>query len=213
MTIIRDYEIKCEICGETSTQPVLVSTNTWGYPDLDLRPAEMQRSTMNTWVHECPCCGYVSSHLKNEDGIGKEFLESKEYQSCGGLDFISDLSKRFYKRYLIAKKTGNLQTAFYSILNCMWKCDDEDDPLASDMRRMLVRMTDELIESSAEDKDNLIIMKADYLRRSGQFDELIKQYENLKTGKDNHDRIISFQIKKARERDDSCYTTEVIFEK
>ena len=58
MTIIKDIETECSVCGETTEQPVLMSTNSWGYPDLDLRPPEMQRSTMHVWIQECPHCGY-----------------------------------------------------------------------------------------------------------------------------------------------------------
>ena len=37
---------KCSVCAQESEQTVLASTNTFGGgPDLDLRPAEMMRST------------------------------------------------------------------------------------------------------------------------------------------------------------------------
>ncbi len=64
MTIIDQFEKKCQVCGKTSMHPVLMSTNSFGYPDLDLRPAPMQRDTMDTWLDECPHCGYVASSLE-----------------------------------------------------------------------------------------------------------------------------------------------------
>lgn len=38
---------KCAVCGKESEQITLASTNTFGSPDLDLRPPEMKRSTMS----------------------------------------------------------------------------------------------------------------------------------------------------------------------
>ena len=77
MTMIHEIEQKCSVCGHTSPQPMLASTNTMGYPDLDLRPAEMQRSTMNTWILECPHCGYAAHDLGDELESPKDLLKSE----------------------------------------------------------------------------------------------------------------------------------------
>ena len=83
-----DIDKKCPVCGKVSSHQVLGSTNTMDYPDLDLRPAEMQRSTMNTWLDECPHCGYVSGDFRNETSIDEEFLKSESYLTCDGIEFI-----------------------------------------------------------------------------------------------------------------------------
>lgn len=95
MTQIRSIEKKCSVCGKTAMYPVLLSTNCWGYPDLDFRPAEMQRSTMNTWLDECPHCGYVAVNIENELDISPEILKSDEYLTCEGSDFKTDFPKGF----------------------------------------------------------------------------------------------------------------------
>ena len=211
MTQIHEIEEKCSVCGETSEQPVLISTNSWGYPDLDLRPPEMQRSTMHVWIQECPHCGYVAGKLTDELQIPKEFLKSDEYNSCDGFDFKSDLAARFYKLHMIARESGDLETSFYSLRNCIWKCDDVQDELAVEMRKRAVELADELIERDTEDKEILILMKADFLRRSGQFDRLVEEYENIALDDENCDKVLRYQIEKAKEQDDKCYTTEEIF--
>ena len=118
MTIITKIEIKCSVCGKTSQRAVMTSTNSWGRPDLDLRPAPMHRDTMNVWLMECPHCGYVAKGLNNELKTTSDILKSEEYLTCEGNDFESDLSKRFYRRYLISKAEKEYNSEFYSLLHC-----------------------------------------------------------------------------------------------
>lgn len=213
MTTMRNFDEKCSVCGETSPQPVLTSTNSWGYPDLDLRPAPMQRDTMSVWLAECPHCGYVAGDLSDDSGISIDFLKSDDYLTCEGHEFISDLSKRFYRRYMISKETNDTANCFFSLLNCAWACDDSNDELASEMRRLALPYLEEMIEKNSEDKNNFLLIKADFLRRMGEFDRMIDEFKNLILGDLKLDEIIQFQIMKAQEKDTSCYTGEDVFGK
>lgn len=208
MTMIDDIEIKCAICGETSSQPVLMSTNTWGHPDLDLRPPEMKRSTMITWVLECPHCGYVSERLDMDTPISKEFLEKDKYQTCENHDFKRPLAARFYKNYLISKETGNKSGEFTNLLYCAWVCDDAEDILAVEIRQKASEIAGQLIDANHENKENLLLMKADLMRRANRFDDIIEEYENVRFEDDLLNQIIAFQIEKAKESDNQCYTVE-----
>ena len=60
MTTLFADELKCAVCGITSTHSDIGSSSSFGAPDLDLRPAQLLRSTMPYWIQECPFCGYVS---------------------------------------------------------------------------------------------------------------------------------------------------------
>ena len=208
MTQIHNIEMECSVCGESSPQPVLMSTNTMGYPDLDLRPAEMQRSTMSTWVLECPNCGYVSGHLDDEAKVSRDFLKSEEYIGCDGHEFKGRLSRLFYKNYLIAKESENPMGCFLNLQRCAWDCDDHDDENAISIRKKAIDYIDGLIGLDDESKNNLLVIKSDLLRRSGQFDRLVEEYSNLVIGEEILDKIINFQIEKANEKDTNCYTVE-----
>ena len=71
---------KCSVCGTVSEYMALASTNNLGGgPDLDLRPAEMMRSTMNVWLQRCPGCGYVSEDVSNLSRVDREWLNSDKY--------------------------------------------------------------------------------------------------------------------------------------
>lgn len=205
MTIINKFEKRCSVCGKTSMQPVLSSTNSWGYPDLDLRPAPMKRDTMNTWLMECPHCGYVAIRLENELKISPNLLKSDEYMTCGGHDFKSDLSKRFYRHYLISKAKKDYRSMFFSLLHCAWTCDDADDRLEVEIRKKAADSID-LFEADGDEKDNLKIMKADLLRRSLQFDRVADEFNDFRSDDDLLNSIIRFQIERALMKDSACYT-------
>ena len=205
MTIINQFEKRCSVCGKTSMQPVLSSTNSWGYPDLDLRPAPMKRDTMNTWLMECPHCKYVAIRLENELEVSPNLLKSDEYMTCDGHDFKSDLSKRFYRHYLISKAKKDYRSMFFSLLHCAWTCDDADDRLAVEIRKKAADSID-LFEADGDEKDNLKIMKADLFRRSLQFDRVADEFNDFRSDDDLLNSIIRFQIERAIMKDSACYT-------
>lgn len=199
MTMIEPIEVKCPICNTSFEIHLLMSTNSMGSPDLDLRPPEMQRSTMDSWVHECPGCGYASVDFDLKPSVTREFIESESYQSCDGFDFKNPLSKRFYREHLI--ESGTLEK-FYMLLYCAWTCDDADD---AENARLIRTKCLETIKNLDLD-ENLEIKKADIIRRSGNFGQVIEEYENKRYGEEILNQIKDFHIKKAKLEDDGCYT-------
>lgn len=209
MTTARDFDTKCAVCRETSPQTVLTSTSTWGYPDLDLRPSEMRRSSMFAWLQECPHCGYVAVDIENELEVSSDFLKSDEYLTCGGYEFKSDLARRFFKHFLVSKARGDCRSQFFSLLHCAWICDDAGDGLAVEMRKMALKSIDK-IDAKNDEKDNLKLIKADLLRRSLQFDELICEFEDVTFEDELKNGAIAFQLELAAKKDSACYTIEDI---
>ena len=133
MSTIVSEKYKCAMCGSTNEYNELASTNTFGSPDLDLRPAEMRRSTMPLWVQECPECGYVSKKVSDPSHVTREWLEFERYQTCDGLDFTSG------------------------------KCDNAED---------------------------ILMIRADLMRRAGQFEELLETYSSVRFKKKHLKQIM-----------------------
>ena len=229
MTTVFPDTVKCATCGAENEFPVIASTNCFGSSDLDLRPAEMQRSTMCYWVQECPDCGYVSGEVSDPAEITKEFLESDEYVSCDGRKFKSDLAARFYKEYkictapasavkkpsvldkLFKKKSTDekLITAFNAILHAAWACDDEQDvENAKYCRNIAISLISKLISGGHDNKDTFSVIKCDLLRRAGRFEDIKNEYSSVKFDNDLLNKIIAFQIDKAEKQDTGCYTVE-----
>ena len=176
---------------------------------MDLRPGEMKRSTMPVWVQECPECGFISGDVTDLTTVTKEWLRSEQYVSADGIPFTSELAKRFYKYYMINLADENPLDAFYAILHAAWSCDDSgDDANAKYCRELAIPLVAELIEENQRNKDNLLVTKADLLRRLGQFNTLISEYVSLRFDDELLNQIIAFEIEKAKEQDTKCYRVE-----
>ena len=207
MTTAEDFDRKCAVCTKTSPQTVLMSTSAWGYPDLDLRPSEMKRSSMFAWLQECPHCGYVAFDIEDEMEAPSDFLKSDEYLTCEGYELKSDLARRFFRHSLISEAGRNYRLQFFSLLHCAWKCDDAGDVLAVEMRKRALKAKARF-DAEVDEKDNLKLIRADLLRRSLQFDELISEFRDVILEDELKNDIISFQMDLAIRKDSSCYTVE-----
>ncbi len=186
-----------------------MSTNAFGPADLDLRPPEMRRSTMSLWVQECPKCGYVSADIEEKSRISRSYLMSDEYHSCEGKAFKSSLARTFYRQYLICRQTKNTEDAFFAVLHAAWACDDRlDKKNATACREIGISLISQLLGNSSqkENRDTMLLLKADLLRRTGHFDTLIAEYENVRFSEEIMNRILQFQLQKAAEKDTGCYT-------
>lgn len=196
---------KCAVCGKESEQITLASTNTFGSPDLDLRPPEMKRSTMCWWVQECPYCGYISENIDDETDVDIDFLQSAEYISCSGKAFASELAQKFYKYYLINLLDENEEDAFYAVLHASWACDDaEDIDNAVYCRKLAIVEIEKLIKET--DNPTLLVQKADLFRRAGFFQLVINDYGNINFDEELLNQIIAFEIEKSVQEDMNCYT-------
>ncbi len=205
MTQIFPVKVKCPICKNEMEIYNLMSTNRFGAPDLDLRPPEMMRSTMNTWTKECNNCGYVSHDFKEKPIIDREFLETESYKNCDGFDFENNLSRIFYRESLI--NNNDVDAQFYSLLHCAWACDDVNDvDNAIEIRKKAVELIDIMIDS--DNNVNLKLTKADLMRRALMFEAVIEEYSNMDLNEEFLNEIIEFQLIKAKEKDAGCYTTE-----
>lgn len=210
MTTLYIKTVKCSVCGYKNNLTVIGSTNSIGSPDLDLRPAEMQRSTMDKWVQECKNCHYVAYDLSSKCKISKLYIKSDEYLKNDGYKFKSDLCSRFYRHHKIMIILGDIENAFNSLHWAAWECDDlNDNVTAKAMRELCIPLITSLISiKKGERKYEFQLIKADLLRRAGRFDELIAAYENIKFKDDTMNNVLKFQLIKAKKHDISCFTIE-----
>lgn len=208
MSTFYNVEYTCAVCGETHEFRVIGSTNTFGgAPDLDLRPPEMQRSTMSHWIQECPSCGYISSSVDEDTTINADFLKTPEYLSCDGINFESALAARFYKYYKISLHDSKPRDAFFAILHAAWACDDyQDDVNAAHCRKLSLPLLSELIDSATDEKETLSLIQADIMRRAGLFDEVKRRFADTRYSQDLLNQILEFELSRADQHDVDCYT-------
>ncbi len=200
---------RCAVCGRENEYEEIGSTNAFGAPDLDLRPPQMQRDTMFLWVHECPDCGYTAASVDDETSVDAEFLNSPEYRSCDGIVLKSSLAVRFYKLYKIKLRDGNRRAAFFAVLHAAWACDDSgDEENAIRCRTLALRQISELIEENTDDRDTLVVLKADLLRRADMLDELREEYASVSFEDETLNKIVAFHLSLADLGDTTCYTVQ-----
>ena len=206
MSLPMDVTQNCAVCGGESRQTVLLSTNAFGYADLDTRPPEMQRSTMYWWVQECPHCGYVARKLDATTWVSRDFLQDSPYQTCDGKQFVSSLAQRFYRQYLIAAEKEKWDEAFSALLCAAWDCDDHADvENAIACRKLALSVMEKLPDYSQPER---MVQRADLLRRARLFDLVVDTYHPEDYEEEILQKIIRFQIQKAKEQDTLCYTVE-----
>jgi len=123
MTLFYGEARNCALCGASSEQFALSSTNALGSPDLDLRPPPMQRDTMEFWLQECPKCGYINDDIQRELFGAKEVVNSASYRSLCAPQPVPVLASRF-ERFALLKQTVLPVEAGWARLHAAWVCDD-----------------------------------------------------------------------------------------
>lgn len=213
MTTIQTEEVTCGVCGKETTQISIGSTSIFGPPDLDSRPAEMQRSTIKYWVHRCPRCGYCGSSIQDGDPSLKPFLKTHEYLAQSKKRGIPRLARDFLCTSMLEEHTDNLRAAAWSLIFAAWVCDDEQlSERASDCRKRAYELIqriqvagDPWMPQPGAD----VVMGADLLRRAGLFDEaenLIGAFERADDVDDVINKLISFELELVKARDSACHT-------
>jgi hypothetical protein len=173
MTTMFERQLKCGVCGATSRVTRIGSTNAFGSRDLDTRPPEMMRSTLQYRVQKCPSCGYCSPDIEEApEGIG-EFLKSPPYRECLHDRGYPDKANEFRCWSLIAREFGYYDQAAWAAIHAAWVCDDRGKEKAAIQCRLLaVDRMDEAAahgQAIAEDNGTSEAIHADLLRRAGRF--------------------------------------------
>ena len=97
MTTFYEEEQSCALCGAKSEHTSIGSTNSFGPQDLDLRPPEMERSTMAYWVQECPDCGYAYGSIEEKAPQAETTITNDAYRAIVSSPINGSLMGRFLK--------------------------------------------------------------------------------------------------------------------
>lgn len=179
MTTWRDETQTCCLCGANSECNILGSTNTFGSPDLDLRPPPMERDTMRGWFHECSSCHYVSIDLAQSRDDSKSIVESDDYQALIANSDLPPIARRFAMCALL--NDHDRQIAGTALLRAAWVCDDEEKAeLAKSFRNQSADTIKKLQPfENSDEHATLATILIDVLRRAERFDEATKLANQL----------------------------------
>lgn len=218
MSTIHHVDVTCGCCGKTFRHVELGSSTTFGAPDLDLRPAPMLRDTLGYWIHECPHCGYVAGDISRKTLPTPDHMASMYSQAEDVPDFTSRRARRFYLRFLIVNhgclidpEINRDLESFEALRNAAWACDDAKDRKNADFCRSGAAVyLKRLIERDSQNRETYILVRADLLRRCGAFDTVIRDYGETELSFPALNRILAFQLQKARDGDRKRYTLDHI---
>jgi hypothetical protein len=214
MTTLDSELVPCSVCGMFSEQQVLTSTNRFGSPDLDLRPPEMERSTLCFWLQECPNCGFVSEDLEKAEKGVEEVMATEGFTSLHRGELAGTLIGRCLKRSLLDEELGNVAAAAEHILWAAWAADDAQNEAAAEYRSKaadrFLTATSTLPNGSKETTTTRTRI-IDILRRASRWNEAIGIAKVLLT-RDDLDPImrsvVQFELRLAQARDAARHTVE-----
>ena len=172
-TYVQQTQVCC-ICGAENECSVLGSTNSMGSPDLDLRPAPMERDTMEAWFHECKSCHYVSVDLALQSDDAKAIVASEDYQTLIGNTDLPEIARRFAFCSLL--NSQDREIAGTALLRAAWVCDDSENiEQAKSFRSQSADLLKKLQPfEDNEEQATIATMLIDVLRRSERFEEATK---------------------------------------
>lgn len=123
----KEQELKCAVCGVTSTHCLIEDMPRVGTPDLDTRPPSPERFTIDLWVQRCPACGYCARDIATALPGASEMVKNEEY--CRQLQSpeYPKLADSFLCLSFIYEAGGNFSEAGWSCIHAGWVCDDAAD--------------------------------------------------------------------------------------
>ena len=166
--------VTCANCGAESEQAVVMSTNEFGSPDLDLRPPEGRRSTIDTLLQLCPGCGRVAYELEEADpAVLPGVLASEAYRAALVSAEHPKLSRRFLAFAVAMEAAGDIRAAGQALLHAAWVCDDAGvEEAAAGCRRQAAEAWSRF-GGGADDSAcaTVAAQRVDALRRAGDHEE------------------------------------------
>lgn len=223
MTTLYPQVASCIICGTENDFFHLASTNSFGSPDLDYRPAGMARYILIYEVQTCINCGFSApnisddfkEYLSKNTTIQKEQLNEikkiislEKYKELFQNEFFPDFSNSFLAASFIQEKLGNYNAAFHLAMKSAWIADDNGNINAAEYsRNEALKLLDKTSEDFVAGTTKLLI-KIELLRRTARFEEadvLIKKAIIELKYDENTNKLLSFQKKLVTKKDTASH--------
>ena len=213
MTTLFGENMQCRLCGHTSSQSMIGSTNSFGAPDLDTRPPEMERSTIDHWIQTCPECGYCAPDISKGNRKFNEIVNCDSYKKDLHDRAHPALANAFLCHSMIQESVGKIKEAAWGCIHAAWVCDDdESEDGAQNCRMKTVTLLQKAKENDPDmlsnPKGSFYALMVDLLRRSGQFGLAMSECEQGLNDQPVEiiQNILKFQKTLIQGEDKGCYT-------
>ena len=120
-----DAQIVCAVCGTASRQAPFRPGPPEQAPDLDLRPGEPVRGTMERWLQQCPSCGYAAPDIAKAHPAAAQAVAAAPFRALLAETSHPALARRFLAWAHVLEETGALHAAAEATLQAAWVADDQ----------------------------------------------------------------------------------------
>lgn len=213
MTIMTKVERECHVCGDRHTYVVVMSTSTYGYPDLDHRPGGFARHDGQLGIGRCEQCGYRDFFFSDPQEGAAEAIRSEAYRQATEIPG-PELARDWHCYSVLSELAGDRLAAGWGDLRAAWACDDTGAEEASRVfRATAVKNFSAYLATSAPSQDDrveLMIVLLDLQRRIGNFEDAaatIKELEGL-AETDEVRAIVALQSFLIKSQDIRSFTLE-----
>ncbi|MBL8018698.1 MAG: hypothetical protein JNM27_03455 [Leptospirales bacterium] len=221
MTTYFTKTVGCYCCGGQVEVRGIASTNSFGFSDLDFRPAEMARSTIATYPQYCPNCHYAWYDLNQGDPASPDAIQTSEYRAFFR-EGQTSLSDQFAAIASLADLANETSIRIRARHHRIWAADDAKDSQLATTTRLelceLIQKTNYAFEFSFDDSPNpgtetyrisTLLIQIDLVRRARNFETASAFLLNLRSSAgDNRflTEIAQFLGERISDHDSACYT-------
>ena len=188
-------ESVCGVCGEAARHPFRAPRPEIA-PDLDMRPGEPTRSSLQDWIQVCPRCGAAAPDVSALPASARDVVESAEYRALNTSALEETLP--FRRWALICERSGDRLQQAEALLQAAWAADD-----AASMTAAAALRTEVAALWDGTTDVELGLRRLDVLRRAGVWEAALTWAEAmLDRGPDELARsIVEFQRARIVARD------------
>lgn len=210
--------VTCANCQHQQVVNLIVSTSTFGSPDLDTRPPEMKRSTIHTWVQRCESCGYCSSNIEKPDPHAQAVIKDQAYQVQLNHSGFPPLANAFRCMAILNQQAGDYAAATWSLIHSAWVCDDTNQEQQAEKCRLeaiqAFKKAQDHQQALMKEPEEAKLVLVDLLRRSGQFEQAqtVLATHIPQTQNELIENILKFQQTLLEKRDTAQHTIEEAFQ-
>lgn len=177
MTTIAPATKTCRNCGAMNEVLVVGSTSSFGYMDLDTRPAPLERETLPHQVERCDSCDYCAISLDDQMSAPPDVLNSDAYREQLADTQRPLLAREFACAGLLTADLGRYAEAGWLYLKSAWACDDaKDDAGAVEARTKALAAWEkgkEQDDAFAADEASELILLIEVSRRARAFEKAV----------------------------------------
>lgn len=179
MSLSFTYKQKCVICGCKYEYPIVSSTSSFCYSDLDMRPPEIPKNCFEYEIQECPRCHYANESI--EDLIpycSWDTLRDPFYQNIVNDNNIAPTAKSYMLAACLYDRADLYREAGIYFLRAAWVYDDRlQEESAVQMRKKAVACL--LKYDNPFENPEIDVIIVDVYRRIGGYNEAKRHANKL----------------------------------